>query len=129
MSDGKYNFGDINVDGQAMFGDQNTMEIYQSDFHNQKLNVSGDQEQLKELILALKKSIDNAPEDGQNAMSKHQKADLSDTVIKVVDELKKDEKKQERDFLQYCLQKLTSGLASLPSALKLAVGIKTILGF
>lgn len=118
----KWNIGSVHVDGQAMFGDNNQMQVNLAG-----LNVA-DHAAVKAALTQIHDSIEGAAQQGNAALSPGQKAEVQKAVHEVVDELKKPKESQNSGFLKKCLDEVMLVAAAVPPVVNAALQLKGALG-
>jgi hypothetical protein len=118
----KWNIRSLQVNGQAMFGDNNQMHVNLAG-----LNVT-DQATVRAALAQISNSIDGAGRQGDAALSAEQKVEVQKAVHEVVDELKKPQQSQNAGFLKKCLDEVMLVAAAFPPVINAALQLKGALG-
>jgi hypothetical protein len=119
---GKWNIGSMQVNGQAMFGDNNQMHV-----NLDGLNVS-DQGAARAALSQIGGELDRATQQENTSLSAEQKAEIERAVRDVIDELKKPRESQNVSFLKKCLDEVTHLAAAVPPVITAALQLKGVLG-
>jgi hypothetical protein len=119
---GKWNIGSVYVSGQAMFGDNNQMNVNLAG-----LNVA-DPATVKAALAQISNTIEGAPQQADAALSAGQKAEVQKAVHEVIDELKKPKESQNSGFLKKCLDEVMLVAAAVPPVVNAALQLKGALG-
>jgi hypothetical protein len=119
---GKWNIGSLHVSGQAMFGDNNQMQVNLAG-----LNVS-DQDAVRSALAQISKSIEGPEQQGEAPLSATQKAEVQQAVHDVIDELKKPQESQNPGFLKKCLDEVMVVAAAVPPVISSVLQLKGVLG-
>jgi hypothetical protein len=123
MTGDKWKFGTVNVSGQAVFGDNNRMNIDLSGLNVQNRDeVSAGLFRMNQAIQA------SSTQALKETLSGQQQDELQQLFRQVVDELKRPNQAQNHTFLRDCLSKITTIAAAIPSLVSTAVQLKGLLG-
>ncbi len=119
---GKWNIGSLSVTGQAMFGDNNQMCVNLAD-----LNVA-DQAAVRAALAQISSSVEGPAQQGNQALSAAQKAEVQQAVHEVIAELKKPSESQNPGFVKKCLDEVLRVAGAVPPIINAAVQLKGALG-
>jgi hypothetical protein len=119
---GKWNIGTLNVTGQAMFGDNNQLDV----------NLAGlrvpDQAAVRNAVEQITTNIQGPAQQGKAALSAEQKAEVQRAGQEVIAELKKPRESQNTGFLKKCFDEVMLIAAAVPPVIKSALQLKGVLG-
>ena len=121
MTENKWNIGSINVQGQAMFGDDNQMQVVVSKQDLAGLNV-GDQAAVGAALARLEQAV------ATPAMPAGDVAELKEMLGQILAELKKPRESQSPGILRQCLDRLLEAARSAPPLVTTAIELKGLLG-
>jgi hypothetical protein len=119
----KWNIGSLQVTGEAMFGDNNQMQV-----NLDGLNVA-DRATVRAALTQISNSIEGTVRQGDALLSAEQKAEVQKAVHEVIDELKKPKESQNVGFLKKCLDEVMLVAATVPPVINAALQLKGALGF
>jgi len=118
----KWNIGSLQVNGQAMFGDNNQMHL-----DLDALNVA-DQRTVRAVLSQISRETEGAEQQGNASLSAEQKAEIQRAVHEVIDELKKPQASQNAGVLKKCLDRVVQFAAAVPPIITAALQLKGVLG-
>lgn len=128
MAGNKWNIGSVNVQGQAMFGDNNEIKVVVSSQDLAGLNVP-DQAAVAEAFSRLRQVIQADPVQERESLSSGNKAELQQVLHQILDELKKPHESQNTGFVRQCVDKMLEAAKAVPLLVKAALEVKSVLGF
>jgi hypothetical protein len=120
MADGKWNIGNVQVHGQAMFGDGNRMEVSVQDPRSQQ--------HIEILLDQLRQAIEALPDGRQGSVRLAGRDSATAGLLELTQELKKKQDERSPGILSRSLQRVMEVLKFAPAALKSALELKSILG-
>jgi hypothetical protein len=120
MADGKWNFGNVQVHGQAMFGDGNRMAVSAQDPRSQQ--------HIEILLEELRQAIEALPGGSRGSVRLAGRDAANAGLLELTQELKKKQDERSPGILSSSLQRIMEVLKFAPAALKTALELKSILG-
>lgn len=120
MAEGKWNIANVQVTGQAMFGDGNRMEVSGQDPRSRQ--------HIEVLLTQLRQAIEAIPDGGQGSVRLAGRESAQAGLIELTQELQKKQDERSPGILSRSLQRVMEVLKFAPAAFKTAMELKSILG-
>ena len=128
MGDKKWEIGSVQIGGNAMFGDHNRMVINEAGLKNLTVFATNPKE-VKRLLVELSDAVANTSEEAADQVTPEQKATAQATLSTVVEEIRTPTAKRTPDRLKRALDSIVGIAKTVPTVLKTALQLKTLLGF
>lgn len=128
MGGSRWKIGKVKVEGNAMFGDDNQMQVVAPSMDFEGLNVPN-QGAVAAALAHLNRVIQVAPGKAQETLSDGDKSELREMVRQIVNELRKPRESQNPGVLRQCVDKVLQVAKAVPPLVKVAVELKTLFGF
>ncbi len=128
MGDKKWEIGSVQIGGNAMFGDHNRMVINEAGLKDLTVYATNPKE-VKRLLVELSDAVTNTSEEEADQVTPEQQATAQAALSTVVEEIRTPTAKRTPDRLKRALDSIVGIAKTVPTVLKTALQLKTLLGF